>query len=256
MRPRKPSFACRWVGGLLLAAFALVANAEALSDKMQNHLTVNLPPNVENPPVVFFLQGSSGNNQMAHAWSRWFEQHGVASVMVDSAGARGVTRLFGVHYGGDLADALQGAKKIPNLSVTQYAVMGFSRGGTAALEAGSFLKNDVPKPDFVFALYPGDNSRCPNAHEAGTDVRVFYGELDDWGTFQGNRDACRKMAETKENASFHLMEQAHHGYDGSWQGTWNCCGGHSFTSAPNKMALEKTQQVILEAMQKKWKLKQ
>ena len=153
-----------------------------------------------------------------------------------------------------MAPALEVAKKNPALNLSQYAVMGFSRGGTAALESGTYLNKNIPKPDFIFALYPGDKSECPNSHEKGTEVFVFYGELDDWGTYQGNRDACRNMASWKDNASFYMLDNAHHGYDGSWKGTWNCCG-ETFTSAPNKKAVEKTQQIILEAIQNKWNLK-
>ena len=229
--------------------------ASTLPEQMKDYVAENIPTNTEKPPVVFFLQGSNGTNSLANEWAKWFEEHGVASIIIDSAGVRDSNSLFGIDYGSDLSIALDITQKNSKLDLSHYAVMGFSRGGTEAIKSGIYLNENQPKPNFIFALYPGHNSKCPSFPGNETKVFVFYGELDDWGTYMGNRDACKNMAAENENTSFYLLEGAHHGYDGSWNGTWNCCGGKTFKSASNKNALEKTRQVILEAIQDKWNLK-
>jgi dienelactone hydrolase len=86
-----------------------------------------------------------------------------------------------------------------------------------------------------------------------TEVHVFYGELDGWGTYDGNRNACARMASREDNATFHLLKDAHHGFDGLWKGTW-ISEGQSFISAPNQAATQYAKDVVLKAVSKKWNL--
>lgn len=134
------------------------------AQQMEGHLTTLIPQNASTAtlngakyPVVFFLRGSNGTNTKARLWAEWYARYGIASVMIDSAGVRGMKRLFGIDYEADLAPAQEAVQSNPLLDFSRYAVMGFSRGGTAALDSGTFLLSAQPKPDFVFALYPGDS---------------------------------------------------------------------------------------------------
>lgn len=243
--------------------FASSQNANFTSlinpDEISEYLTLVIPEEAEMAiseegkfPVVFFFQGSGGNNSRANAWSRWFAQYGVASVLINNAGVRGYDALFGVDYGGDLAPAIEVlGKTTNNLDLTHYAVMGFSRGGTAALESGDYLRPDVSIPDFVFSLYPGDEQGCPNTHSENTEINIFYGGLDEWGAYEGIRDTCASMTEQYDNAEFYLLSNAHHGYDGTGSGTFNCCGS-VFRYEPNDAALSRTQEIILQKMRSKW----
>ena len=243
---------------LILIPFILTSCVSGIApEKMAKHLTYRISDigDPDSPiPVVFFLQGSDGTNRRANKWSSWFAGKGIASVMIDNAGVRGIKRMSGRSYGRDLSSALIAASKNPHLDLSRYAVMGFSRGGTAALESGAYLTSDQPKPDFIFALYPGAQGICPNRHDENTRVHVFYGELDDWGTFQGNRNACKAMADRNDNAVFHLIKNAHHGYDGNRNGKFTCCGGKTFRKISDKNAYVETQKIILAEIQKVWKL--
>ena len=223
--------------------------------QMQDHLTIVNADDDKKTPVVYFFQASNGNNRHAAKWTLWFAEHGVSAVWINSASVRGIQRLFGKNYGGDLAPALRVAANNANLDLTRYALMGFSRGGTAALESESFLDEDQPKPDLIFSLYPADKGKCPNSYDDETKVTVFYGELDDWGTHQGNRNACRRMAERHDNASFYQLANAHHAYDGNKNEQWKCCGNRTFTSASNPAALAETKRIILAQMQEAWGVK-
>ena len=221
-------------------------------EKMQDHLTIISADDNNKTPVVFFFQASSGNNRLSAKWTLWFAEHGVSAVWIDSASVRGLDNLFGKNYGGDLSPALKVAAKNSSLDLTRYALMGFSRGGTAALRSASFLAEDQPRPELIFSLYPADHGRCPNSYDDQTKVHVFYGELDDWGTYQGNRNSCETMAEKYANASYYPLENAHHAYDGNSNEKWKCCGGKIFTSESNAEALAETKRIILAAMQKEW----
>jgi len=224
-------------------------------EKMQDHLTIVNAEENKKTPVVFFFQGSGGNNGLAAKWSLWFKEHGVSAVWINSASVRGIDKLYGKNYGGDLSPALKVVAGNPGLDLSRYALMGFSRGGTAALQSASFLAEDQPRPDLIFSLYPADKGQCPNSYDDQTKVNVFYGELDDWGTYQGNRNACKTMAEKHANTNYYPLANAHHAYDGNWNEKWKCCGGRTFTSESNAEALAETKRIILAAMQKEWGIK-
>ncbi len=251
-----------------LALAAAFAGTLALSgcltmspDTLSKHVEVVVPEQAakttERLPVVIMLQGTGGGNIRPELWTGWFNSIGIATVIIDNARARGRSTLDGVPaytQAQDVSVALDIIKNHPRVDLTRYAVMGFSRGGTAALEVGSVLKSEQPKPQFIFALYPGLNGGCPNSHSADTKVLVFYGALDDWGSFMNTRDGCRRMTETNSNASFHLLHNAHHGYDDTSSVQWSCCGSN-FTSKPNKAATDETRQIILDAIQGAWRIR-
>ncbi len=206
-------------------------------------------------PVVFFLPGAGGDIEQGRTWAKWFSKQGVASVLIDSAGIRGLKNLFDVNYGKDLARALLTVSSNPNLDLTRYAVMGFSKGGTAALESNKYLKNNQQIPDFIFSLYPGWGGKCPNRYKKeNSSVFVFYGELDGVGSYRGTRDTCKRMASKYENTHYYGFDGVNHGYDGDWEGDWTCCGGKTFTNEHNSDALKRTQDIILENINRTWKV--
>lgn len=239
---------------LFFAACTSVNNEPASQVSSNEHFIVKPSSKEDNSksPVVFFLQSSAGNNITSEKWARWFANHGVASVFIDSAKIRNRKNLFGVSYGRDISLALDSVKSNPHIDLTRYAIMGFSRGGTGALQSKKFLKTDHHEPDFIFSLYPGDQGKCPNSYSENTKVFVFYGALDNWGTYQNTREACKRMANRFENTSYISLENAHHGYDADWTGTWKCCGGRTFNNRPNATALEETRSIILKAIEEKW----
>jgi len=244
---------------VLAILFAGCAGGSIKPEVMAKHMRV-LTPKIDNQkvPVVFFFQGSGGTNNSANRWSTFFFKHGVASIMIDNAKVRGYKKLYGANYEADLSSALAVLSMDPNnnLDLTRYAVMGFSRGGTMAMKSDYFLKEGQPKPDLIFALYPGDTKGCPNSHGDKTDVHIFYGELDDWGGYKGIRNTCKGTASYDDKVSFHLLKDAHHSYDGRDYEKWTCCGGRTFTSEPNYEALYETKKIIKEAMVMKWNVKE
>ncbi len=225
--------------------------------EMEDYVMVrNSFTNQNSVPFVVFMHGSGGMNGHSEKWSRWFESHGVASVFINSAGVRGLDLLLSVTYEDDLEPALTVASRHSNLDFSRYAVMGFSKGGTAALNAQPFLTSPHQDLDFVYALYPGDSGICPNTHMDETGVSVFYGDLDEWGTHQGTREACRTMATLRTNANFYELLGAYHGYDGDSESTFTCCGGVTITIKPDPAALAITQTAVLGEISTKWNLPQ
>lgn len=245
--------------GVLLAALWGLVGCETVATQDLSRFVEVVPAShsaagPQRKPFVVFLQGTGGANLRAEMWTTWFNAHGVSTVIVDNARLRGRNDLNGVdsHYlSKDISLALAHLQTRTDLDFQRYAVMGFSRGGTAALQAGGTLKAEEPRPQFVFALYPGGAGQCPNTYTETTRVLVFYGEDDASGTRNGNRERCRRMAETSANGAYHGFAGTHHAYDVMGSGVDND-GAGAYLMKHNPMAVEETRRIILGEMLKKW----
>jgi len=256
---RRARMRLRWSLATLLVMALAPASAQVVSaERLRPFVEVVMPedatPATTRLPVVLFLQATGGGNINGELWTGWFNSLGIATVLIDNAKARGRNDLWDVPSyteSRDIAAALELLRDDTRIDLNRYALMGFSKGGTAAMESGDYLSAGQPLPQFVFSLYPGNNGQCPNPYSEPVKVMVFYGDKDDWGTFQGNRDACQRMAESKTNTSFHLLAGAHHGYDGMVDVNWSCCG-QAFVSKASAKATEETRRIILEAIREPW----
>lgn len=213
---------------VLVAAFFLPACQTMTPDRLAPFVEVVMPKgwtaNDGKVPAVLFLQGTGGANIRSELWTGWFNSIGVAGVIIDNAGARGRSDLSGVPYQSqaeDVSGALRLLQADERIDWKRYGIMGFSRGGNAVLHAGAVLAKDQPAPAYVFSLYPGINGGCPAyTYTEPTRTLIFYGELDEWGSFNNNRDGCRSMSERTPNVDFHLIKNAHHGFDDLTTARW------------------------------------
>src|SRR5260370_25653912 len=110
------------------------------------HLQLNaklfLPDNKARHPVVIIVPGSSGvgNSAIAHATA--LTSAGIAALVIDPFGARSVTSTVAdqgqVTFAASSYDVLAAAKylsTLPEIDGAHIGALGYSRGGTAVLQA-------------------------------------------------------------------------------------------------------------------------
>jgi dienelactone hydrolase len=125
-----------------------------------------LPPKASGPvPALVLLHGSGGLEGPTGAnirkWAGTFAGWGIAALVVDSFGPRGIKET-GTNQGqlsgwADDADALSGLKVLaadPRIDKNRIGVVGWSRGGTAALNTTlEAVRKSIITDDLKFALH-------------------------------------------------------------------------------------------------------
>jgi dienelactone hydrolase len=173
-----------------------------------------LPPKASGPILALVLlhgsgglEGPTGTN--IRKWAGTFAGWGVAALVVDSFGPRGIKET-GSNQGqlsgwADDADALSALKVLaadPRIDKDRIGVVGWSRGGTAALNTAlEAVRKSVITGDLKFALHVVFYGSATFQYRSRTDqspMIFLHGEADnyvipgptrefaDWAQSQGN----------------------------------------------------------------------
>ena len=177
-------------------------------------------------PVVVLMHGSGGMSPGIDSWSRLFNAMGVSTFAVDGFTGRGLTgvstdqaQLGRLNFIIDLYGALALLAKHPRVDPQRIALMGFSRGGQAALFASEQRFHKLwNKSGAEFAAYIPLYPDCSTTYIDDTDVvakpiRIFHGTADDYNPVA----SCKRFVERLKAAGRDVVlteyPDAHHGYD-------------------------------------------
>lgn len=187
------------------------------------HLT--LPATDRPVPGVVIAHGCGGLGGAEWGWASDLAAAGVATLLVDSFGARGISNICGgqetINVASPIVDVYRAADALaehPYIDGSRLALMGFSFGGRTAIwaEFARFQEAYDGRP-FVgyIAFYP---STCyieleDEGEVVGGPLRIFHGNADDWTPI----DQCRRMVERMTNlgvdARIYEYEGARHSFD-------------------------------------------
>jgi len=177
-------------------------------------------------PAVVLLHGSGGVLGFVDDWAQWFNEKGVATFVIDSFTAREIVntnndqaQLGRLAMIVDAYRALALLSKHARIDPERIVLMGFSRGGQAALYASMtrFQKMQA-STGAAFAgyipFYPDCRTNFLNDNDVSNKpIRIFHGSADDYSPV----DACRPYVERlrKAGKDVQLTEYAgaHHVFD-------------------------------------------
>src|SRR6202166_2183575 len=144
-------------------------------------------------PVVVMMHGSSGVGANIEPWVHQFNQMGISTFVVDSMTGRGLTsvstnqaQLGRLNFIVDIYRALDILAKHLRVDPERIVLMGFSRGGQAALYTSLNRFNKIwNKSGVQFAGYIPFYPDCATTYLTDTEVadrpiRIFHGALDDY----------------------------------------------------------------------------
>ena len=184
-------------------------------------------PGTDRVPVVILIHGSGGISGYVTDWEQDLNEIGVATFVVDSWTGRGIVSVNNDQSQiGRLAQlfdayrALEVLEKHARVDPARIAVMGFSRGGQAALYSSlkRFQRMHGPASSREFAAYIAFYPTCNTVYRNDEDVsakpiRIFHGSADDYVPV----GPCRSYAERlkAKGSDIRLTEYpaAHHVFD-------------------------------------------
>lgn len=184
-------------------------------------------PGNERLPVVVLLHGSGGISGYVTDWEQDLNAMGMATFVIDSFTARGITRtnedqsqLGRLAMIVDAYRALDLLAKHPRIDPARIALMGFSRGGQAALYASvkRFQRmHSSAGQEFAayIPFYPGCNTAFKEDEDvANKPIRLFHGDADDYVPVAPCRAYVERLKAKGKDVQLTVYPGAGHVFDG------------------------------------------
>ena len=199
-------------------------------DKNGRQVTVSgelsLPPGTGRLPTVILMHGSGGMGGNVGYWKRQLNGMGIATFAIDGMTGRGLVGvgsnqavLGRLNFIVDIYRSLEILAKHPRVDAERIALIGFSRGGQAALYAslerfhklwntsGTQLAAYIP-------FYPD----CATSYSEDTGVvakpiRIFHGTPDDYNPVRTCKAYRERLLAAKADITITEYPNAPHGFD-------------------------------------------
>ncbi|WP_246476356.1 dienelactone hydrolase family protein [Roseibium litorale] len=177
-------------------------------------------------PAVVLMHGSSGVGANIEPWVRQLNGKGIATFTIDSLTGRGYKQLGDkqaalgrLNYIADIYGALDILAHHSSIDPKRIGLLGFSRGGQAALYASMTRFNNLwNKSGARFATYVPFYPNCVSVYkdddklEAGP-VRIFHGGADDYNPAGVCEDYTQRLKKAGVDIEMTVYPEGEHGFD-------------------------------------------
>src|SRR5260370_6683605 len=177
-------------------------------------------------PVVVLRHASSGVGPTMEAWVHQFNGMGISTFVIDGFSGRGLTAvgpnqaLLGrLNFILDIYRSLDILAKHPRVDPERIVLMGFSRGGQAALYASLDRFNKLwNKSGAQFAGYIPVYPDCSTSYATETDVaarpvRIFHATPDDYNPVALCKAYVQRLQEAKRDVVLTEYPDSAHSFD-------------------------------------------
>lgn len=180
-----------------------------------------LPRDVEPSSTVIVVPGSFGIAPSHIYKAELLTNAGYGTFVIDPFGTRGVTSTVANQtqytFAASAYDVLAAARllaKDNRINSSAIGAQGHSRGGTAVLCAATM--SQLEESDLfagIYAAYPWSGHQFVKPSIGSTKVRSIIGDQDEWCLPQQVQGHMNAMVLAGGDASFRLVEGAHHSFD-------------------------------------------
>jgi dienelactone hydrolase len=177
-------------------------------------------------PAVVLMHGSSGIGANIEYWERHFNAMGITTLAIDSMTGRGLKSVSAkqgtlgrLNFILDIYRALDVLAKRDDIDTSRIALMGFSRGGQAALYASLERFHKLWNTSGVkFAGYLAFYPACVTRYQAETDVApvpigIFHGAKDDYNELGPCKAYAERVKAAGKDITVHVYPDGEHGFD-------------------------------------------
>jgi dienelactone hydrolase len=185
-------------------------------------------------PVVVMMHGSGGVSPTTEAWVHQFNAMGISTFVIDGFSGRGLTTvstnqaLLGrLNFILDIYRSLELLAKHPRVDPDRIVLMGFSRGGQAALYASLDRFHKLwNKSGIQFAGYVPFYPDCSTTYLTDTEVadrpiRIFHGTPDDYNPVASCKAYVARLKEAGRDVALTEYPDSPHGFDAGLLGVDN-----------------------------------
>jgi len=177
-------------------------------------------------PLVILMHGSGGIGANIESWAQLFNAMGVSTFAIDGFTGRGLTSvntnqaaLGRLNFVLDIYQALGVLAKHPRVDPERIVLMGFSRGGQAALYASlNRFHRMWNKSGAQFAAYIPFYPDCATSYASETDIadkpiRIFHGIPDDYNPVANCKPYIQRLREAGRDVVLTEYPDAQHSFD-------------------------------------------
>jgi dienelactone hydrolase len=177
-------------------------------------------------PVAVLMHGSSGVGATMEAWVHQFNAMGISTFVIDGFSGRGLTAvgpnqaLLGrLNLIVDIYRSLDILASHPRVDPDRIVLMGFSRGGQAALYASLDRFNKLwNKSGVAFAGYIPFYPDCSTSYATDTEVaarpiRIFHGTPDDYNPVASCKAYVARLQDAKRDVVLTEYPDSPHAFD-------------------------------------------
>ena len=187
---------------------------------------LRLPMGGAHVPAVVLLHGSAGIGANVGRWAEELNGIGAGAFLVDSFTGRGIvqtvtdqSQLGSLAMILDAYRAIELLSKHPSIDASRIMVMGFSKGGFAALYASlkRFQRmHGSPRVEFAayVAFYPACNTTyLEDKHVSERPIRIFHGSADNYVPVEPCRKYAAQLRQAGGDVELTEYAGAHHAFD-------------------------------------------
>lgn len=191
---------------------------------------LSLPKGAGPFPALVLKAGSGGlggpTGANVRKWAQIFKGWGVAALVVDSFGPRGITETATnqaqLSAWADVADALSALKVLAadaRIDKTRIGIIGWSRGGSVAMNTALEVvrKSVVDAPDLKFAahivFYGAAEVQYRDRATDGSPMMFFHGESDNYVPIGPAREFAAWVESKGNPMTFIAYPKTYHDFD-------------------------------------------
>lgn len=187
---------------------------------------LRLPQRSGKVPVVVLMHGSGGIGPNVPFWAREFNAMGIATFTIDGMSGRGLQGvganqaiLGRLNFIVDIYRSLEILAKHPRVDAERIVLMGFSRGGQAALYASVARFHKLwNKSGAQFAAYIAFYPDCATTYQGDAEVvdrpiRIFHGTPDNYNPVATCKAYVGRLKGAGRNVELTEYPNAPHGFD-------------------------------------------
>jgi len=187
---------------------------------------LRFPPGTLKIPAVVLIHGSAGVGASVDGWARELNALGIAALILDTFTGRGITetvtdqsQLSSFSLIVDAYKSLQLLSRHPRIDPTRIAVMGFSKGGFAALYSSLRRFQHLWGPPVIeFSAYISFYTRCDtplleDENVSNHPIRLFHGAADDYVSVEPTRRYVERLKRARKDIQLTVYKGARHSFD-------------------------------------------